>query len=453
MGVFGAMLTAVSGLRSQAYALENISGNIANSQTTGFKRVDTSFVDLIPDLPPRQALAGSVAAFSRGTNTIQGDFNTTGVGTHIAINGQGYFAVAQRSDFIDGNPVFTNQQFFTRRGDFEIDRDGYLINGAGYYLRGNSIDPVTGATLGTAGGPIQISNDPIPASQTTEIEYRANLPLYPVTRNADRDVPQSELLQPAGYTVDPTAGTVDGADESLFINDSVSGGSITVYNSIGAAVNVQLRWAKTDAAVYGGTDTWQLFYQSNSNATAGQTAWTSVGTYTFGASGGLTSAPTVTATGLTVNGVVVGDIDITSGPTGLTQFDNANGIVEGSDLRQDGYAAGTLERIAITNEGQISGTYSNGQVVTLAEISIANFNADNALQRLDGGVFAQTLESGPPIIGIGTSNILGGTLENSNTDIAEEFSKMIITQQAYSANTRVVTTAQQMLADVINIIR
>src|SRR3712207_3031208 len=83
MGIFGAMTTAVSGLRAQSYALENISGNIANSQTTGYKRLDTSFVDLIPELPYRHELAGSVLGFSRLTNTIQGDLQSTGIPTNI----------------------------------------------------------------------------------------------------------------------------------------------------------------------------------------------------------------------------------------------------------------------------------------------------------------------------------------------------------------------------------
>ena len=141
MGIFGAMTTAVSGLRSQAYALENISGNIANSQTTGFKRVETSFVDLLPDMPARKELAGSVTAFSRLTNTIQGDLQPTGVSTHMALNGEGFFIVQERTGYNGSQPTFGGVDLYTRRGDFSIDKDGFLVNGAGYYLRGTSIDP------------------------------------------------------------------------------------------------------------------------------------------------------------------------------------------------------------------------------------------------------------------------------------------------------------------------
>lgn len=455
MGVFGAMLTAVSGLRSQAFSLENISGNIANSQTTGFKRVDTSFVDLIPDTPFGRELAGSVGAFSRATNTIQGDFQATGVPTHIALNGQGYFTVGQSTGQQNGQPIFTNQDLYTRRGDFELDRNGYLVNGAGYFLKGNTIDPVTGSIIGSAGGPVQITDQPIPASGTTNVDYRANLPAYPRTANSDSATPQSELMLPANYTTDPVAsGTVTGADNQQFLNDSIAAGSVTLYNSVGAPINMQMRWAKSDSALYGGTDTWQLYYQSDSTATGAAVAWTRVGTQTFDNLGQSTGPASVALPNITVDGfTVAGPVNFNTPQAGLTQFSDVNGAVQSAFIRQDGYPAGTLDRIIVGPDGRISGSYTNGQIVALAQIGIANFSADNSLKRLDGGVFEQTLESGSPIVGANGSSVVGGTLENSNTDIAEEFTKMIVTQQAYTANSRVVTTAQQMLQDVINIIR
>lgn len=149
MGIFGAMTTAVSGLRAQSYAMENISGNIANSRTTGFKRVDTSFVDLIPDTPRGRELAGSVAGFSLATNTVQGDLNTTGIGTNVAINGEGYFVVQERTGYAGNTPTFAGIDLYTRRGDFQIDRSGYMVNGAGFYLKGIPMDPITGDLIGS----------------------------------------------------------------------------------------------------------------------------------------------------------------------------------------------------------------------------------------------------------------------------------------------------------------
>ena len=131
MGIFGAMTTAITGLRAQAFALERISDNIANSQTTGYKRSDTSFADFVPDSPSRQQALGVVNAFSRPTNTIQGDIENVDIDTFMAINGDGYFIIADQVDTIDGSPVFGNEELYTRRGDFELDRSGFLVNSAG----------------------------------------------------------------------------------------------------------------------------------------------------------------------------------------------------------------------------------------------------------------------------------------------------------------------------------
>ena len=138
MGIFGALTTSVAGLRAQSYALENISGNIANSQTTAFKRIDTSFLDLIPDTGVNNQLAGSVTTASRETNTVQGDVQTASVSTYMAINGSGFFVVQKPGSFSDNQPVFSGVDNYTRRGDFALDKNGYLVNGAGYYRRGRS---------------------------------------------------------------------------------------------------------------------------------------------------------------------------------------------------------------------------------------------------------------------------------------------------------------------------
>src|SRR3954453_3617758 len=116
-------------MRAQSYALENISGNIANAQTTAFKRIDTSFEDMIPDSSPSTQLAGSVKASARETNTVQGDIQTTSIGTYMAINGDGYFVVQKPSSTTDNRPVFDGINMYTRRGDFQPDKNGFLVNG------------------------------------------------------------------------------------------------------------------------------------------------------------------------------------------------------------------------------------------------------------------------------------------------------------------------------------
>src|SRR5215510_10929345 len=133
MGIYGALSTAVTGLRAQSFALENISGNIANSQTTGFKRIDTDFVDMIPDAAMKRQTSGSVLAQSRSTNNMQGDVKGTSTETNMAINGNGFFVVEPPIGQSDGNSIFAGSNYYTRRGDFELDKNGYLVNGAGYF--------------------------------------------------------------------------------------------------------------------------------------------------------------------------------------------------------------------------------------------------------------------------------------------------------------------------------
>lgn len=572
MGIFGALTTAVTGLRAQSYALERISDNIANSQTTGYKRSDASFADFVRDSPARQQALGVVNAFSRPTNTIQGDISNSEVPTHIAINGDGYFIVSQQTDTIDGQPVFGSDDLYTRRGDFEFNANGYLVNAAGYYLKGLAIDPVTGNPTGSSPTVIRVSNDFLPASATTEISYRANLADYPLTANSDTAVPGSELLNPADFAVDPTyagAGYVQANEASNFIDSSIAGGSITSYDLAGAAVNVQFRWAKTgtdvlaatqlgadvadpndlgagiagfddvanandlfrvsangadydfrigtdggefntlddlvtaingtatlnglvtatrvgdaiqitrddftgsftiggDAAAVaglgltagtedpttGGTDSWNLFYLEDSNATGTDVAWRNIGqNYTFSPNGQLSPAVvSTTISDLVVNGIDLGDITLNHGAGGVTQFADSNGVAKVNDINQNGFAAGELVGISVSEDGRVVASYTNGRAVDLAEITLASFNGDNGLAKSDGGAFRATTESGPPIIG-SLGAVVGSALEGSNTDIADEFTKLIVTQQAYAANTRIISTADEMVQEALNMIR
>jgi flagellar hook protein FlgE len=449
MGIFGAMTTAISGLQAQSFALENVSGNIANSRTTGFKRVDTSFVDLVPDMPPTRQVSGSVGAFSHNTATVRGDVQSSQIGTNIALSGEGFFIVRQPTGYQNGQPVFNGPAVYTRRGDFEMDRNGYLVNGAGYVLMGEALDPTTGAVTGGI-QPLRVPTNNLPARATTTVEYQANLPKYPKTANANSAVAGSELLSGALYT----GATIAANDEQGFIDRTIGGNSVTVYDSVGSPATVQVRWGKTSNTV---PETWSAYYMSDSNATGAAPKWTQISNaITFNATGTLaTPASGVLPTTFTVDGVTAGPINLDFSATGLTQYADANGNVNVNRLTQDGYPTGAFENtsLRVAEGGKITASYSNGQTVSLAQVSVAQFAAANLLKRQDGGVFLETLESGQPLVGSAGSDLIGASLEASNVDIADEFSKMIVTQQAYSANTRVVTTAQTMLQDVINIIR
>jgi flagellar hook protein FlgE len=252
----------------------------------------------------------------------------------------------------------------------------------------------------------------------------------------------------------PGTGVVIGSDVQTFLDESISGGAATAYDGNGAPVSLQFRWAKVESATLGGTDTWNLFYQTDPAATGATTAWTNVGTdFKFGPNGQMQPViGQITLTGLTVSGKSLGNVTMAFGTGGLTQFADTNGNVQVNQLQQDGYAAGQLQSVSVSNEGRVVGSYSNGRNIDLAEVSVATFNGANFLKRIDGGAFEVTNESGEALYGKGGS-ISGSSLESSNTDIADEFTKLIVTQQAYSANTKVITTANTMVQDLLNVMR
>jgi len=263
----------------------------------------------------------------------------------------------------------------------------------------------------------------------------------------------------AARTGGGTAGTgfVIGNDLTTFDQESISGGAVTAYNSAGSPVNLQLRWAKTDSASLGSPhqDSWNLFYQTDPNATGTQVGWVNVGTnFVFGTNGALTS-PTgsaIAVPNVTVSGQSLGTVTVNVGAGALTQYASTGGAATINTISQNGYAAGQLQSVAINNNGLVVGTFSNGQNLDLASVTLSHFNGTNYLKALDGGAYAVTDQSGPAIAGA-SGTISGSSLEGSNTDIADEFTKLIVTQQAYSANTKVITTANDMVQDLLNVLR
>jgi len=605
MGIFDALNTSVSGLQAQSFALQNISGNIANASTVGFKGTNTSFEDIVPtSVTPDQQAAGGVRAFAQATITNQGTVSATQVATNMAISGAGFFNVQKPIGVVDNVPVFNGVTNYTRRGDFQLNANGNLVNGAGYYLLGVKVDPKTGNPIGNVPQVLQFQNNFIPAQATTKITYAANLPTRPSTV-ASTTATAGTLtalggLNPADFTANPQivgtppapftdatftgssvnnkaavpapitgatllsgaagtdsitsnfaagdtitvngtpitfvaagavgnqlnvtdsvatmlakidsisgtanpstvsggaitlhtgvtsnlsitssnaaafgalgfpptvtqarggggtagTGTVIGSDTATFANESISGGAVTAFDATGTPVNLQLRWAKTDSSGLGvpHLDTWNLFYQSNTTATGAQTAWINAGTnFVFGSNGVLVSpsGSSITLANVTVNNQPLGNLTLAFGSGGLTQYASVGGTATINQIQQDGFAAGQLQTVAINNSGLVVGTFSNGQNLNLAAVSLSHFNGPNYLKPLDGGAYAATDQSGVAIAGA-TGTISGSSIESSNTDIADEFTKLIVTQQAYSANTKVITTAQTMTQDLLNVLR
>ena len=152
------------------------------------------------------------------------------------------------------------------------------------------------------------------------------------------------------------------------------------------------------------------------------------------------------------DGVALGNVTLNFGTGGITQFNDPNGTAGVTALSQNGYAAGQYTAVSINDAGRVVVSYDNGQQVETAQVITANFNAANQLKRLDGGTFAATADSGEPILNV-QGGVLGSSLESSNTDISEEFTKLIVTQQAYAAGTKIVSAANDMLQQALNMIR
>src|SRR5271156_2311462 len=225
MGIFDALTTAVAGLQAQSFALQNISGNIANSQTTGYKETDTQFEDLVSDAALGQQTANGVTAGSVATNTVQGTIQSTSVSTDMAINGDGWFVVSKPPGTADNQPVFSGVNDYTRAGDFELNSGGYLVNGGGYYLMGIPIDAATGNPVGSSPQVLQFTNDFVPAQATTAITYQANLPSSPSSgllvgtdfeANPLAGAPAAAVITGTGATLQPDAiATLTGTAGSL----------------------------------------------------------------------------------------------------------------------------------------------------------------------------------------------------------------------------------------------
>lgn len=446
MGIFNAMQTAVSGMQVQGYSLDNISANIANSQTIGYKRIETNFRDLIPNMNSTMQLVGGVGATSTSTNQIGGAFRSTANPTDLAISGNGYFVVSSKSSDLNSVTQFGPANLYTRRGDFRLDKNNNLVNGAGFYLTGYTIDPATGVVNTGTPSTIQIPTVDLAPKATSNVTYSGNLPKTPGYQATGISL---RAPQAAGTTV----ATVD---EQTFLSQSIAGGAVTIYDTAGNASTVQLRWAKTSEANDNASPPvpakWDLYYLSDSKAVGTSPKWTSLGNLaSFNEAGILDTAKKSATFSVTVEGKTLGPIAVDF--SGLSQYGDTNGTFRQSNLVQNGHSAATVSGIEIGEQGRVYAKYSNGMQIAVADIAVAHFNGEENLKRLDGGIYEQTEQSGEPIFGLNGANIVSGGVEASNADISQEFTLMISTQQAYTANAKVISAAQQMMSDAVNIIR
>ncbi len=432
MSLFGALNTSVSGLAAQSTAFGNISDNVANSQTVGFKAVDTSFIDYLTTSTAQQNQPGAVATRPDYTNNVQGTVTTSTDPLALAIAGQGFFAVSEQNGTVAGSggslPSFSPQTYYTRAGDFQMDKNGYLVNSASEYLQGWTVDPTTGIANQSQLAPIQITQTQFNPVATSQVSLSANLP----------------TAAPAGT---PVSSQVD------------------VYDSLGNSHTVTLNWAET------APNNWTVTVSSP------DTLPTTIGTaqVQFGTSG--VPAGTIGSFG-TVSGGITASAFSANAPATLTlntnfgsgaqtialnmgNFGQANGVTQFAgttyslrNLSQNGVAPGSFTGITMTSSGGVVANYNNGQSQTVAQVPLITFAAPNALQRQNGQAFTATSDSGAAIAQSqntnGAGNLVTGSVESSNVDIATEFSKLIVAQQAYGANAKMVTAAQQLLQTTID---
>lgn len=433
MSLFGSMTTAISGLAAQARALGHVSDNLANSQTVGFKRVDTNFADLVTQSNASLHAPGSVLARPDYTNTVQGTVEQSSNPLGLAIGGQGFFAVAQAKGTADGLPTFDDRQFFTRAGNFAMDADGYLVNSSGYYLRGWDMQE-NGQLDRTTLQPLRISQSVFNPIATSTVELSANLP-----------------------ALDAPATPADAKSYST---------QIEVYDDMGRRHALTLTFQQDPGAVGPPAvapqpNTWRM--SVNPAPTTGAVdipiAFGADGTITsFDGTAGTTNDP-VSLTLTMGLGVAAQDITLNLGrfnmPEGLTQWDATDFSIR--NLEQNGVPPGGYSDLSIGDNGDITVNYDNGQSRVIGRVPLVAFADPDKLQRIDGQAFMRTLDSGEARVTDASSNGVGklvvGALEKSNVDIAAEFTKLIVAQRAYTANTKVVTTADEMLQETINMRR
>jgi flagellar hook protein FlgE len=412
-------------MNAQAEALSSISNNVANSQTIGFKGTNTSFQNYVTEATATTLSPGAVVATPHYTNTVQGTVTQVSNPTSLAITGNGFFAV-QKPTSAD---TFSSQQYYTRAGDFSANSDGYLINSAGYALDGWAATDSTGTTFNTSTlSPIQINTSPSAPVATSTVTLAANLPSTP----------------PSGTT-------------------SYSN-TVQVYDAGGNQQDLTLNWTQAasnqwDLSVTSGTTT-SGPYVVNFGTTAATAGTITSITGTAGqvpAAQATGDAATISLTEAYGEGSQAIALNLgTFGDTGgVTQFAGSEYSV--TSQTQDGAPIGNYTGVTINSSGNVIVSYDNGTTSTVAQIPLTNFNNADALQSENGQAYSATLASGSATTvqaGTGgTGSMVVGAQEGSNVDIATQFTQMIVAQQAYTANSKVITTANQMLQTAVNMIQ
>lgn len=442
MSLFNTLRVGASGLGTSSLGLAVIGDNIANINTIGYKRNQATFADAMPQaiatLGGQAQLGSGARSGSMATAWGQGILDGSGVGTHMAITGGGFFQVS------DGE-----NNFYTRDGSFGVDADGFLTSGSGLKVRGfNAVNGDLSAVMSD----IKLDQTVVPGSASSLIDMRANL---------SADAEEGTTLAALRANGMDGSGAVEMSE--LSGSNSVYTSSVTIYDSLGRAQDVVMAFEKTDAA----NNEWTYSMLVDGGAAEvggvagveGSALEIGSGTISFDSDGNLSSVtPSAAAPAWRFTGALDTDLELDFGqnPDGIGSLTQEGGSSTTYSVGHDGFGVGELTTTRTDPNGQIFGIYTNGEERLMAQVGLATFDAASGLQRAGGNLFQATQASGDPALGVagsgGRGDIASYALERSNVDLEDEFVGMIQAQRSYQANSSVVRTANDTLQSLVNLV-
>ncbi|WP_296815051.1 flagellar hook protein FlgE [Brevundimonas sp.] len=473
MSINSAMLAGVSGLTANSAALAAISDNIANVNTVGYKRSQVDFQTIVTGGAARGYSAGGVLAHARHFVTQEGLLQRTNSSTDLGISGQGFFVVTENSE----NLTATDARLFTRAGSFAVDNLGYLRNSAGLFLQGwiadsegvIAVDPSDLSRLGS----INVGAVGGAAEPTTRVSLNANLlSSQPTSDELAAYDPLTNSM--AMYDAETGDGVRPDFELQVPISDS-KGGKRTIAISF-LKSDVPNQWYAEVRAIPA-SDVVSGAGLANGQIRTGIVAFTQDGrldveamqalgagalfpdpenaTLTFGASdsGAPAAGQVAWASGLGVAEQVV-NFNLNSAAGGLTQYDSQS-VVQA--VITNGTAFGNLTNIEIDEEGFVTAVFDNGVTRRIAQVALATFPSPDSLMPVNGNAFRVSDGSGTfnlKVPGTGGAGLIApNQLEASTVDLSAEFTGLITTQRAYSASSKIITTADEMLEELIRVKR
>ncbi len=412
MTIGNSLWIGVSGLMAHGEAISTVGDNIANVSTIGFKRSRASFNDLLGGELNGSRLGGGVYLGGNQSIWQQGTLSQTGNPLDVGISGNGMFVVS-------GSHQGRDAQFYTRDGRFKMDASGTLVDMHGMKVQGYAIN---NGTRATAIGDLQLGGKQSAPVATTSAKMTLNL-------DANEPVQTYDPADPNGTSSYST--------------------SVQVTDSLGATHQATVHFTKSPA----GDWEWHATVDGGEvGGTAGTPVEIATGRLTFDTNGNLTNqqmtSSSASFTGATANQAIAFDF------TGTTQNSGASTV---SSTNVDGRSAGTLTDVKINPDGTIEGIYDNGETVAIAQLALADFANNEGLERQGDSLYAATRESGQALIDVagsgGRGSTMSGMLEQSNVDLSSELVQLIAYQRAFQANSKTVTTADEMMLEVTNLKR